>query len=275
MMTALVEVLVAAVGQEDLQLQDKMNVQSHCLIANQNGIWNYQEKETAFGTIRMLTSATKGVGLNRNLALSNAKGDILLFADEDVRYYDGALEAVEKAFRELPDADVIAFGMDMTRNGEICARRIEPCKRRRLWNAMRFGACRIAIRRSAVQKHSLSFSELFGGGCRYSFGEDTLFLRECFRKKLKVYSHSCVLGTCQRDSSSWFTGYTDKYFFDYGALLMCAFPRGKHFVKWYFAKKLNKKTGISTKKIISLMNEGIKAFPSLTPYGTNRKEDRK
>lgn len=271
-MTAMVEVLVATMGQEDLQLQEKMNVQCDCLIANQNGIWGYQEQKKPFGTVRMITSATKGVGINRNLALSNAKGDILLFADDDVRYYDGTLEAVERAFRELPDADVIAFGMDMTRNGELSARRSEPCKRRHLWNAMRFGACRIAIRRSAVQKHSLSFSELFGGGSEYSCGEDTLFLRECFRKKLKVYSHSYVLGTCQRDCSSWFTGYTDKFFFDYGALLMSAFPRGKHWIKWHFAKKLSKKTGIAIPKIISLMNAGIKAFPTLTPYRENRKE---
>lgn len=263
---------MATMGQEDLQLQEKMNLQCNCLIANQNGAWGYQEKETPYGTVRMISSATKGVGINRNLALSNAKGDILLFADDDVRYYDGTLDAVEKAFRELPEADVIAFGMDMTRNGELSARRKEPCKRRHLWNAMRFGACRLAVRRSAVRKYNLSFTELFGGGCIYSCGEDTLFLRECFRKKVKVYSHSYVLGTCERDSSSWFTGYTDKFFFDYGALLMCAFPKGKHLIKWYFARKLSKKTGVAATKIISLMNEGIKAFSSLTPYGVKRKE---
>ncbi len=270
-MTAVVEVLVATMGQQDLQLSEKMNVQGNCLIANQNGIWGYQEQESQFGAVRMICSATKGVGVNRNIALGNAKGDILLFADDDVRYYDGALAAVEKAFLELTDADVIAFGMDMTRNGTISARRIEPCKRRHIWNAMRFGACRIAIRRSAVEKYSLSFSPLFGGGCQYSCGEDTLFLRECFRKKLKVYSHSYVLGTCQRDRSSWFAGYTDKFFYDYGALLMCAFPKGKHWIKWYFAAKLHKKSGVAAKRILSLMNEGIKAFPTLTPYVANRK----
>ena len=267
----MVEVLVATMGQTDLQLFEKMNVQGDCLIANQNKIEGYQEQKSQFGTVRMFTTDTKGVGVNRNLALSNAKGDIWLFADDDVQYYDGALAQVEKAFQELPDADVIAFGMDMTRNGEIYDRLSEPCKRRRIWNAMRFGACRIAIRRSAVQKHGLSFSTYFGGGCQYSCGEDTLFLRECFRKKLKVYSHSYVLGTCRQDVSSWFTGYTDKYFFDYGALLMSAFPKGKHWVKWYFVWKFHKISGVAATKILSLMNEGIRAYPSLTPYGENRK----
>jgi len=269
-----IEVLVATVGQKDLQLYEKMNVKCDCLIANQNGIWDYQEKKTATGTVRMISSDTKGVGINRNIGLSNAAGDILLLSDDDVRYYEGTFAAVQKAFEELPDADVIAFGMDMTRNGALSARSVDPCKRRHLWNAMRFGACRLAIRRSAIQKYCLSFSELFGGGCQYSCGEDTLFLRECFRKKMKVYSHSHILGTCERDVSSWFNGYTDKYFFDYGALLMCAFPRGKHFVKWYFAKKLKKKSGVAVGKIISLMNEGIKAFPALAPYSANREDGK-
>jgi len=261
-----VEVLVATMGQTDLMLQEQMNIQCDCLIANQNGTWDYQEKKTENGTIRMISTGTKGVGINRNLALSNARGDYLLLADDDVCYYDGDLRAVEEAFRQFPDADVIAFGMDMTRNGQISARRQEPCKRRRVWNAMRYGACRIAVRRSSVRKHNLSFSELFGGGCLYGNGEDTIFLRECFRKKLKVYSHSYVLGTCARDASSWFAGYKDKYFFDYGALLMCAFPKAKHIVKWHFAAKLKKKSGCSMKRIIRLMNAGIMAFPSLTPY---------
>lgn len=263
---AVVEVLVATMGQTDLSLQEKMNIRCDCLIANQNGTWGYQEQKTDGGTVRMISTGTRGVGVNRNLALSNARGDYLLLADDDVCYYEGDLRGVEEAFRQYPDADVIAFGMDMTRNGQISARRREPCKRRHLWNAMRYGACRIAIRRSAVLKYNLSFSELFGGGCMYGSGEDTLFLRECFRKKLRVYSHSYVLGTCARDVSSWFAGYQDKYFFDYGALLMRAFPRAKHLIKWYFAIKLKKKSGYSLKKIIHLMNEGIKAFPSLTPY---------
>lgn len=265
----MIEVLVATVGQTDLQLQEKMNIKCPCLIANQNGKWDYAQAQMPFGTVRMITTDTKGVGVNRNIALSSAKGDILLLADDDVCYYDGALEAAEKAFAELPDADVIAFGMDMTRNGALSARRTEPCKRRRLWNSLRFGACRIAIRRSAVQKYNLSFSELFGGGCLYSCGEDTLLLRECFRKKVKVYSHNLVLGTCKRDDSSWFAGYTNKYFFDYGALLQCAFPKGKHLMKWYYARKLKKKSGVSMGKILSLMKQGMKGFSSLRPYCEN------
>lgn len=262
----MVEVLVAAVGQADLSLREKMNIRCDCLIANQNGTWGFVEEVHSFGKVRMISTATRGVGINRNLALSNAVGDILLLADDDVRYYEGAFEEVEKAFRRFPDADVIAFGMDMTRGGKLSARRQEKPGRRRLHNSMRFGACRLAIRRSSVLKHGLSFSELFGGGCMYSSGEDTIFLRECFRKGLKVYASDYVLGTCARDSSTWFNGYTDKYYFDQGALMACVFPYGKHALKWYFARNLKRKGGGSMMHIIRCMNQGIKAFPELRVY---------
>lgn len=261
-----VEVLVATMGQKDLSLYDEMNLHCDCLIANQCGEWGYQEQVQPNGTVRMISSDTVGVGINRNLALSNARGDILLFADDDVQYYDGSLQSVAEAFAAFPDADVIAFGIDMTRKGQVSVRRIESCKRRRVWNSMRYGACRIAVRRDAVLKHRLSFSELFGGGCLYGSGEDSIFLRECFRKGLKVYSHSHVLGTCARDHSSWFSEYSAKFFFDRGAMLACAFPVGKHLVKWHFAKKLKQKSGIPQHKIIFWMNKGISAFDSLTPY---------
>ena len=261
-----VEVLVAAMGQQDLTLYEKMNLRCDCLIANQCGEEGYREQTGPGGTVRMISSDTVGVGRNRNIALENARGEILLFADDDVRYYDGELKAVAAAFEELPDADVIAFGMDMTRQGQLSARRSEPCKRRRVWNSMRFGACRIAVRRESVAHNSLRFTELFGGGCIYGSGEDSIFLRDCFRKGLKVYSHPYVLGTCARDHSSWFTAYGEKMFFDRGAMLACAFPRGKHLIKWHFARKLKKASGISLWKIIRWMDRGIRAFGSLTPY---------
>jgi ABC-type glycerol-3-phosphate transport system permease component len=62
------------------------------------------------------------------------------------------------------------------------------------------------------------FNTMFGGGCRYSCGEDTLFLRECLRKGLKIVAVPAALASIQDGDSTWFDGYTDKYFFDKGVL---------------------------------------------------------
>lgn len=264
------EVLVATMRQTDFSLAEKMNLCQNAVIANQCGQWGYDEHQKDGCRIRMVSSDTKGVGINRNLAIQLAEADILLFGDDDVTYYDGTLQGVVDAFRELPDADVIFFGLDYTRNGEIFERRRNPVKRLHLWNCLRFGAARMAIRREAVKKKRLAFSTLFGGGCPYSSGEDTLFITDAVRAGLRVYSHSYVLGKCAKDSSSWFSGFHDKYFYDWGALLACAFPKSKQLMKWYFAWKLSKKSKVPLKKVVKLMKQGIRGFRDLRVYDAEK-----
>lgn len=260
------EVLVATMHQTDFSLAERMNLRGDAVIANQCGQWRMDTEQRDHGNVRMLSSDTVGVGINRNLALQLAEGDILLFADDDLVYYDGALEGVVDAFRELPEADVIFFGLDMTRGGEIYEKRRHPKKRLRIWNSLKFGAARMAVRRSALEKARLSFSTLFGGGCIYSCGEDSLFIRDCFRSGLKVYSHSHVLGTCAKDSSSWFRGYDKKYMFDRGAWIAGAFPKVRHLIKWYFVFRLLPRTELPAKEVICQINRGIRAYPRLIAY---------
>lgn len=256
------QVLVAAMGQSDFSLAERMNLRCDAIIANQCGAWRMEES----GNIKMLSSDTVGVGVNRNLALQASGADILLFADDDITYYDGSLQPVVDAFRELPDADVIFFAIDMTRGGEVFDRRRHGCKRLYLWNSLRYGACRMAVRREAVQKHRLSFSTLFGGGCIYGSGEDTIFIRDCFRAGLRVYCHPYVLGACRKDESSWFRGFNEKFMFDKGAMLACAFPKGKHLIKWHFIRRYRKKSGLPFRTILTQFNSGIRAFRNLEPF---------
>ena len=260
------QVLVATVGKPDASLIEKMNLRQDAIIADQWGCWRRDELETEGHRVQVLSSDTIGVGINRNLALQAAEADILLFADDDITYYDGDLQPVIDAFRELPDADVIFFAVDMTKNGEIFDRRRHKRKRLHLWNSLKYGACRMAVRRSAIIQKRLCFSTLFGGGCIYCSGEDTIFIRDCFRAGLRAYAHPYVLGACAKDCSSWFSGFHEKYFYDRGAMLACAFPRSKHLMKWYFAKKLVRKSGVVMRNIIRHMNAGIRGFQSLTPY---------
>lgn len=261
------EVLVATMNQEDDSLIGKMNLKTDAVIANQCSRWAQQVYETGNGTVRMVSTDTAGVGVNRNLALQLAKGDILLFADDDVSYYDGTLQGVIDAFQQLPDADVIFFGLDMTRNGEIYEKRRNKVKRLHLYNSLRYGAARMAVRRSAITEKRLSFSTLFGGGCLYCSGEDTIFIADSLRAGLRLYAHDYVLGTCAKDSSSWFDGFNEKYFFDRGAMIACAFPKLKHLLKWHFVRKFVKKHKLPAKMVIKNINAGIRGFKARQSYG--------
>lgn len=254
------QVLVATMHQENLSIAERMNIKQNVIIANQCNTWQYDELQRDYGTVQMISSATTGVGRNRNLALQLAQADILLFADDDVSYYDGTLQGVIDAFDELPDADVIFFGLDITNKGVVKAHHQDKKKRLHFWNSLKYGAPRMAVRRAAITESRITFSHLFGGGSLYGSGEDSLFILDCFRSGLNVYAHPYVLGTCAEDSSSWFTGYNEKYIFDIGAFVAAAFPNAKHFMKFYYIKKIYKKTNIPLRSILSYMNMGIAAY---------------
>ncbi len=252
-----IQVLVATMHQNDFSLVHQMNIRCDAILANQAECENRQVQNFTFGKVTMITTAQRGVGRNRNTALDSATSDILLFADDDVIYQNDMPMAVTEAFQSNPDADVIIFSMDYTRNGQLIEQRHLQKHRMHLYNSLRFGAVSIAVRRSSMEKAGIRFNENFGGGCKYSSGEDSLFLRDCYRNRLHVYSHDYVLGRCARDSSSWFTGYNKKYFFDKGVLMGCLFPRFSYLMTLYFAIRFKRKTEISAIQRIRLMYRGL------------------
>lgn len=260
------QVLVATMHQKDLSIAEKMNIRCSAIIANQAHREEVCNQTTEFGTLKMITTATRGVGLNRNIALLAADSEFVLFSDDDMVYYDGLEEAVVDAFRQLPQADVLVFGIDIVKKGEITERRRSPVRRLRVWNAMRYGSVRIAVRRSALTGKNITFHQCFGGGCMYSAGEDSLFLKACFDAGLKVYSHSYVLGTCCKDTSSWFVGYNDKFFYDKGVLVRYLFPKTCYIMAMYFAVRFKRKTDLGIFRRIRLVYAGVRGGRNLQPY---------
>ena len=137
-------------------------------------------------------------------------------------------------------------------------------KRVRVWNCMRYGTARVAMRKGAIDKACLSFSTLYGGGAKYSSGEDSLFIRDAFRKKLKMYYCPVVIAKVKQEESSWFKGYNDKFFIDKGILIANAFPKMKSLLKFYFAYSLrNVSKEYSYFRIIKLMKKGFEEYKNI------------
>lgn len=258
------QVLLATMNQNDLSIAEKMNLRCSTVIANQAG----REETVCKDNMKMITTTTRGVGLNRNIALLAADAEIVLFADDDVVYNDDMEKAVLAAFQENPKADVLIFGMDMVKGGKVTERRNEKKRRLRVWNAMRFGTYRIAARRSALLRENIFFHQQFGGGCPFSAGEDSLFLKSCFDRGLKVYAHDYVLGRCCKDSSSWFVGYNEKYFYDKGVLVRRLFPRLHPVMGLYFGLRFKRKTDIGPAKRLKLVYAGIRGGKTMEKYET-------
>lgn len=260
------QVLVATMGQRDTGLAEQMNIRCDAVIANQSDREEDVTAPTPYGMVRMITTATRGVGRNRNIALDAADGDILLLADDDVIYADDMPEQVTDAFAAHPDADVLLFGMQMTEKGVVTEIRQEPFRRRHVWNAMKYGTYRIAVRRRAVTDPPLRFHESFGGGCPFSAGEDSLFLKSCFDRGCRVYAHPYVLGRCSKDVSSWFIGYNEKYFYDKGVLVRQLFPHSAYIMALYFGLRFKRKTHLGPWQRLRLVYAGVRGGKRLIPY---------
>lgn len=253
-----IEVLVATMYQKNLNLYKDMNIKTNVIFANQSNRTNYQEAELDGNKLKMITTAQRGVGKNRNLGLLYSDAEICIFADDDLRYLDNYKDTLEQAFKEIPNADIITFNVDIENTYSKKNKRI---KRLFFWNVLNYGAPRIAIRRESIVKKNLWFSLLYGGGSEYSSGEDSLFLIEALNKGLKIYSFPEKIADIKQGQSTWFKGYNEKYFVDKGYWLANAFPKMKYFIALYFGYKLkNKNKEFNILDILKFLLKGIKTY---------------
>ena len=174
-----VQVLVSAMHQTDHSLLEKMNIQTDAIIINQCDKNEFEEFRYKGNLIRFLSFAERGVGLSRNNALMRATGDICLIADQDVTYVENYEEIIVKSFLETSKADIIIFNVP-SKNPKRSSYMI-PKKSRVGWiNCLRYGVSfRIAARPEKLSEKNIFFSLLFGGGAKYSSGEDSLFIADC------------------------------------------------------------------------------------------------
>ncbi|MBE7058181.1 MAG: glycosyltransferase family 2 protein [Ruminococcaceae bacterium] len=260
-----VQVLVACMNQKDDSLYREMNIQTDAVLANQCDEYSYRVYTEPDGSkVELISTADRGVGKNRNKALMNASGKYLLCSDQDMIYVDGYEKIIEEAFAKCPKADIIVFNLKYLNRLTSGRRETGKFKKLHLWKCMRYGTARVAMRKSAIDKACLSFSTLYGGGAKYSSGEDSLFIREAFRKGLKMYVSPIIIAKVKQEESSWFHGYNDKYFIDKGILIANAFPVMKHLLIYYFAYGMRNDTKeYSFFKICKLMRQGIKDFKAL------------
>jgi len=253
------EVLVSTMNQIDNSLVNKMNIQSDAIFINQCDRNDYEEQKINNNEIKLYSFNERGVGLSRNNALMRGTADICLFADDDVVYEDDYKEKIIKAFEENPKADIIVFNVTST-NTERPEYIISKYRRVRFYNCMRYGTFRIAARVDRIKSSNTYFSLLFGGGAKYGSGEDTLFLTESLKKGLRIYASPTQIGTVTHSDSTWFKGYTEKFFKDKGALF--------YSISKFWSRALCFQFAIRRRKIFEnnstwiqaylLMNEGIK-----------------
>jgi glycosyltransferase involved in cell wall biosynthesis len=201
----------------------------------------------------------RGVGRSRNEAILRADSDICLFSDADIVYEDGYEEMIVKAFRENPKADMIVFNVGVEE--ERRTYHITQTKRVRWYNCGRYGAVSFAVRTDKLLQSGITFSLLFGGGAKYSNGEDSLFMARFIRKGYRVYTSPAMIAReVPETESTWFKGYNEKFFHDRGVLFHYLYGRlGKLMCLRYILLKRKKMcTEMGAKVAFGWMMDGIR-----------------
>jgi len=258
-----IQILVSTMNQLNHDLLTKMNIQTEAIFINQSNEYKFEEFDYLDNTIKFFTFNERGIGLSRNNALMRADGDICVFADDDVRYVDDYEKIIEQEFLRHPNADIILFNVPST-NIDRPTTNITKCGRVRWYNSLRYGAVNIVAKTNRIKKANIYFSLLFGGGTKYSSGEDSLFIFDCLRKRLKIYKSPQIIGYVSQKESTWFHGYDDKYFIDKGVFFANLNRRFAYFLCIQFAIRHYKLYSSNKKffEVVKLMKRGIREFDS-------------
>ncbi len=252
------QMLVAAMQKKPLELAEEMKLCCDAIIVSQGEDYAYEEVEYKGHQIRYFATAERGVGLSRNTALLRAEGDIVLFADEDIVYEEGYADRVIESFEKYPQADMLLFNVQAVKGRETYHN--DAFGRVHWYNCGRYPTYSFAVKRELVHKHNITFSLLFGGGAKYSNGEDSLFIRDCLKKGFKVYKVPVHIGAEKERPSTWFQGHNHKFFFDRGVLYSQLYGRWARVfaLRFLVAHKKELCDEMSLKQALKKMCEGIR-----------------
>lgn len=131
---------------------------------------------------RIFSSLTKGLSVNRNIALSRASAPILLISDDDVDYTEDGLQTVIDEFARHKDTDIFTFRyVSASHSKDYPLHKCDLASPEKGYFVTSF---EIAFRRHSVQG-KVWFNENFGIGAPFPSGEEDVFLRDCLDSGLK------------------------------------------------------------------------------------------
>lgn len=265
------EVLCVTMHQTDFSKIQQMNIHSDVVFANQCDRTAYEEQSFDGNTAKMISTQTRGVGINRNLTLMYASADICLLADDDVVYNDNYKQIVLEEFENHPDADIFIFHLDTdSERKQVKYSKTKKCNR---LTRMPWGGCRIAFRLASVKKANIFFTTLFGGGCLFPSGEDSMWLLEAKRKGLTFYVSKETIGKVSFEESTWFTGIDEKFFYAKGAFYAAVHPRLFALWKLYFSWRTRNMTKMRWREKNKWMNLGKKGYREYRTFDGMCKND--
>lgn len=256
-------VLVTTMHQHDFGKYKEMNLQSDVVIANQTDRNAYAETKINGDVVKLVSTDSRGLSRNRNIALSFAsqKTDYILFTDDDLVFNDGYERIILTEFEKHPEAEAIKFNLhDLSKIRKISMSKIECFEKATRRNMSSSGVCGLVVKTETLKKHNLHFNENYGAGTDNFCGEDTIFIMEMLDKKIHFYRSPLDIAGIDQTVSTWNEGHNARYFMTCGMVLGTIYPMLSYLLVIRSAWKAYRRndSGMSYRKILSSYYKGIK-----------------
>ena len=242
------EVLLSVMNLNKKDLE-KMNITSKCTVINQCKCNKFEK----YKNFNIYSYDEVGLSNSRNKGLEKVEENIVLLCDDDVIYNNNYEKVVIDEFEKSKEADIIIFNIESPK------RINKKNKRLHFYNILTYSSQRIAFKKDKIG--NIKFNNLFGSGAKYSNGEEALFLTECIKNKLKIYSSKEYIGKVIHNESKWFKGYNKKFFHDKGALFTAINIRLRHLLMiQYLLRHKEVLKNYNTIKTYKIMLQGSKEY---------------
>jgi len=252
------EVLISAMHQTDMSLAQTTECTTDVLIINQTDHNGYDEEIIGGHLVRMISTTQRGLSRSRNMALLHAKGDICLLCDDDERLVEGYENIILNAYSRKPQADIIAFNYkDLNpRSGH---KDITSEKRSSKWRT--FSTHCLTFRRECVLKNGVWFDCRVGAGSGIiSAGEESAWQNLAIKKGMYRWEVPELIAYVKQETSTWFKGFNEHYFYDLGANLQISHPFLKYILQFYYLYRLKNRAKLSYPQQLRWMMSGMKGI---------------
>ena len=132
------------------------------------------------GDIRVLELRSKGVAKSRNVALREAAGEYLIFADDDIVFSDAGLDEVCAYLDSNPGCDFV-LGQATDPAGVLRKKYASRPERLGLFNSAKAATYEMVVRVDASRRKNVWFDENFGAGAVNYLGDEYIFIVDLVR----------------------------------------------------------------------------------------------
>lgn len=243
-------------GEEEIRkLLLHLNVDSPTIVANQTNRESTYSFDYNGNEITVIDTKTRGVSVNRNILLDNLKASIGLFIDDDCALLPNYEETITIFF--FKNKNHATFFNGLIKSGR-------KINNKHTTYVIRFkdlshsGGTGFAISKAAVEKFKPRFNEKLGTPNYIYSGEDSFFVSELIKKRMRIFRSSKLIFDIIEDDekSSYFKGFDEQFFISKGAVTKLIHPCLFRIYEIYYSYSLREKTSRDHKFIYENMKKG-------------------